>query len=331
MNIISPMPTGNGAYILHKNLQHAITHYQVCPYSPWWTLLPITLPYLCHLKSADLIHTTPDYGIFFNQKKIPHIVSFHSYVLDALTHQYSGRLQRLHHSTDLKWFTQASLKRATQVTSVSQFTANLVRNDLAYHDDIRVIYNGVDIHRFVPRKRSAKTPIKVLFAGNLTRRKGADLLPDIAQKLDKDIHILYTSGLRAHKRFSVSPVLKALGVIPYDNMPALYQEIDILLFPTVREGFGLVAAEAMACGVPVVATNCSSLPEIVVDGKSGFLCELGNAADFAEKINILAQSPELRQKMGEFNRERVERLFTEERMIQEYQQLFEEVMDTHHE
>ncbi|MCK5716706.1 MAG: glycosyltransferase, partial [Thiomargarita sp.] len=85
------------------------------------------------------------------------------------------------------------------------------------------------------------------------------------------------------------------------------------------------------CGVPVVATNCSSLPEIVVDGKSGFLCELGNAADFAEKINILAQSPELRQKMGEFNRERVERLFTEERMIQEYQQLFEEVMDTHHE
>jgi glycosyltransferase involved in cell wall biosynthesis len=100
------------------------------------------------------------------------------------------------------------------------------------------------------------------------------------------------------------------------------------LFPTVREGFGLVAAEAMACGLPVVATNCSSLPEIVVDGKGGFLCELGNAEEFAEKINLLANSPELRREMGEFNRARVETLFTEERMIKEYQQLFEEVMDS---
>ena len=327
MNIISPMASGNGAYIIHQNLQQTIKNYQVCNYNPWWTLLPITLPYLCQLKSADIIHTTPDYGIFFYNKKIPQIISFHGYALDSFLRQYSGMLQKIHCATDLKWFTQASLQRASKVTSVSQFTADLVRKDLAYHGEIKVIYNGVDINRFFPKKRLPQTPIKVLFAGNLTRRKGADLLPKIAKKLKPGIRILYTSGLRQHTSLANFPNLQALGSIPYNKMPVLYQDIDILLFPTVREGFGLVAAEAMACGLPVVATNCSSLPEILIDGKSGFLCELGNADDFAEKINLLADSLELRKEMGEFNRARVESLFTEKRMIKEYQQLFEEVMD----
>ena len=57
---------------------------------------------------------------------------------------------------------------------------------------------------------------------------------------------------------------------PYDAMPALYRDVDMLLYPTVREGFGLSVAEAMASGLPVVATDCSSIPELMEDGKGGF-------------------------------------------------------------
>ncbi len=328
MKIISPVTTGNGAYVVHKNLERTIKNYHVCSYNPWWTVLPIILPHVCQLKKADIIHTTPDYGLFFSKPNIPLILTWHNYILDAFMRRYSGSIQRLHYATDLKWFTQISLQRATKMTSVSLFTANLVRQDLNYQAEIKVIYNGVDTSQFTPRKKPMKKALKVLFAGNLTRRKGVDLLPKIATRVQSHIRILYTSGLRTQKILSESPILKNLGYIPYENMPALYQEVDILLFPTVREGFALVVLEAMACGLPVIATNCSSLPEIVINGKGGFLCELGHADDFAEKINLLANSPKLCLEMGEFNRARVETLFTETRMMVEYQRLFEEVMDT---
>ena len=58
-------------------------------------------------------------------------------------------------------------------------------------------------------------------------------------------------------------------------MPERYGSMDILLMPSVREGFGLSIAEAMACGLPVVATNCSAIPELIDDGKGGFLCPPG--------------------------------------------------------
>ena len=60
--------------------------------------------------------------------------------------------------------------------------------------------------------------------------------------------------------------------------------------------------EDMASGLPVVASNCSSLPEQIDEGKGGFLCPVGNIHAFAEKINILADSPPLRKEMGKYNR-----------------------------
>jgi glycosyltransferase involved in cell wall biosynthesis len=110
-------------------------------------------------------------------------------------------------------------------------------------------------------------------------------------------------------------------------MPNRYRQMDILLMPTVREGFGLAVAEAMACGLPVVASNCSSIPELIDDGKGGFLCPIGDVKAFAEKINLLAESPGLRKEMGQYNRARIEKKFTLERMVKEYQKVFSEVLD----
>lgn len=120
--------------------------------------------------------------------------------------------------------------------------------------------------------------------------------------------------------------LKNLGRLAFDEMPDLYRSADILLFPTVREGFGLAAAEAMACGLPVVATDCSALPELIDEGKGGYLCPVGDVADFAEKINFLAENPGLRHEMGQYNRAKVEEKFTLDRMIKQYRELFEEVL-----
>jgi len=76
----------------------------------------------------------------------------------------------------------------------------------------------------------------------------------------------------------------------------------------------------------VVATNCSSLPELIDEGQGGFLCGLGNVDDFAAKINLLADNEALRQEMGAYNRAKVEDMFTLSRMVAGYSELFEEVL-----
>lgn len=324
--IISPMPTGNGAYILHKMIDAKIENYRVHGYNPYLTLFPPVLPFLTRAEKPLAVHTTPDYGLFFAGKGVPLVLTVHHLVLDRYMQKYSTLPQRIHYKTNLRWFTKASLKMADVVTCVSRFTAEMVNRELNYQKPIKVIYNGINAGRFIPSKDTRHSGVKVLFSGNPTKRKGCQWLPAIAEKLSDGVTINYTRGLRAnHVRLRAKNV-KSLGRIPPKDMPSVYQMSDILLSPTVREGFGLAVAEAMACGLPVVASNCSSIPELVDHGKGGFLCSVGDVEAFAERINILADSPRLRREMGEYNRAKVEKMFTVERMVNEYKDLFEEVL-----
>ena len=330
MNIASPMPTGNGAYVVHKLLERDIDGYRVCKFNPYWTLIPPSLYGLCRegLRWADLIHVAPDHAPFFRNKGKPQVITFHNLVLDDYMQQYSSISQRIHYRTDLRWCIKAALKRASRVTSVSRFTADLVRKELGYKGKIHVITNGVDAESFAPGagRGLLAREVRVLFAGNLTRRKGADLLPGIAQHLNKNISILCTSGLRSRTKLVQSAQLQQLGPVLYKDMPDLYRSVDLLLMPTVREGFPLVVTEAMASGLPVIATNCSSLPELIDEGKGGYLCSQGDIQGFAEKINLLAESAQLRKEMGEYNREKVERLLRLETMMQAYRDTFSDVL-----
>lgn len=327
MSIISPMGRGNGAYVLHKMLEAHIKGYRVYDYDPRWEYCPLAFPFFFRNEKPSLIHTTPDYGVLFRRSRIPLVLTVHHLVLDSFMQQYSSWAQRIHYKTDLRFFSSLSIKRADAVTAVSAFTANMVRDELGYRGSIRIIYNGIDTEKFSPGQCSnQRKNIRVLFAGNLSRRKGVNLLPAIAARLSPNIEIVYTRGLRGGFDLPDLPNLKNLGKIDFQEMPALYRNCDILLFPSVREGFGLVPAEAMACGRPVVATDCSSLPELIDDGKGGFLCPLGNVDAFAGKINFLAENSQLRREMGDYNRAKVEKLFTLDRMISQYRDLFDEVL-----
>jgi glycosyltransferase involved in cell wall biosynthesis len=327
MQIQSPIASGNGAYIIHRLLAENLKNYHLCPYNPWLTAFPPALYAICRQGNPDIIHTTPDYSIFNNRKKTPLVLTFHNYVLDKFMAPYSSTLQRLHYATDLRFLTRKALRKATVLTAVSRFIADLVTDDMDVTKEIRVIYNGIDENHFTPREPARNRKIRVLFSGNLSRRKGANLLPEIARGLSPGIEIVYTTGLRATRKLPDHPALKNAGSIPYSEMPGLYNSADILVFPSVREGFGLAAAEAMACGLPVVATNCSALPELVDHEKGGMLCAPGDAVAFANSINKLAEAASLRREMGEYNRAKVEKQFTVSRMVQAYSDLFEEILD----
>ena len=328
MKIISPVVTGSGAYVVHSLLERRVPGYRVSSYHPYWALFPFALSRAVSTRSADLIHTTPDHAKYFYLKSVPLVITFHGYVLDGQMQPYCSWLTNIYHLTALRYWIRSAIKMAHTVTAVSRFTANLVQQDLNISQPVNVIYNGVDVNHFTPKTSlgSDTKKIRVLFSGNLTRRKGAHWLPSIAKKLRKDVHIFYTQGLRTRRSLNSNSNLQSIGAVPFKDMPSHYRRMDVLLMPSVREGFGLVIAEAMACGLPVVASNCSAIPELVDNGKGGFLCPVGDVEAFSEKINLLSDSPKLRREMGEYNRAKVEKMFTLDRMGKEYQELFENVL-----
>ena len=327
MKIISPISSGNGACIVHQMLEKNISDYRVIQYNPYLTLIPPLLYFTGRNNRADIIHTPPDYAIYHQRRNVPMVLTFHGYVLDSYIRKYSNLMQSLHYQTDLLFNTKLAVSNAKIITAVSQYIADIVSTELNPDQEIRTIYNGIDASLFLPSRSYGKNNgnrFKVLLGGHFSTKKGSHWVEKILHKLDGNISISYTTGLGSSRKYPPHPRLTCLGSIPHSEMPSLYKQFDLLLFPTVREGFGLFVAEAMSCGLPIVATNCSSLPELVVHGKGGYLCELGDVADFADKIIQLAENPVLRRQMGEFNRTRIEKKFLLERMIKEYTEVFEE-------
>ena len=323
--IVSPMPLGSGAIVVHRLLAQAIAGYRVVPYNPWWTLVPPALRRF-RPSRARLVHTAADYGALLAPAGVPLVATFHNYVLDPGLRRYSSWAQALHYRTDLRWYTRRSLRRAAVVTAVSTATAELVREDLGFGGEIVVIPNGVDATRFSPAPQAQeRDTVRVLFAGNPSQRKGFQWLPDIAQRLDPNVELWCATGLAGSRASQAHPRLRMLGPQPHGRMPDLYRSVDILLLPSVREGMSLAALEAMASGLPLVATDVGSMPELVADGEGGYLCPLGDGAAFAERINLLARAPGERRRMGQRNRERTLAMFTEERMVQGYRDAFARV------
>ena len=332
LKILSPVPTGSGVEVLHRSLAAGIPGYQLRTYSPWWSLLPPALS-LFSGREADVIHAGADYGAVLARDGVPLVATLHGYTSDRFMRAFSSRLQYFHYRTDLRLLSRMTLARANVVVAISRFIGDLVRRDLGIDPPLRTIYNGVDHKRFVPSntKRTA-TPFRILFCGNLKRLKRAHLLPQLADALDERFEIHYTAGL-AEGRLSTAAVasggarLRPLGRIEHTAMPSVYQSMDALFMPSVREGFGLCVAEAMACGLPVVACRESAMPELVKPGHGGMLCAIDDVPAYAAALRQLAGDRELTTRMGEFNRARVEQMFTLERMVREYRELFEAVSD----
>jgi glycosyltransferase involved in cell wall biosynthesis len=199
------------------------------------------------------------------------------------------------------------------------------------YTDAHLVYVGIDEKLFSPSSPETdvmdipKAKNVLFFAGNLSRRKGADLLPAIMNQLGDEYLLLVASGQKQGSVYGCSNIIN-LGKLPLDQMVVTYNLCDIFLTPSRLEGFGLSVAEAMACGKPVVATDSSSLPELVMDGRGGFLCRMDDVKDFADKIRHLAADEDLRKEMGTFNRKRIEEKFTTEKMTEKYLRIYHSLL-----
>jgi glycosyltransferase involved in cell wall biosynthesis len=100
------------------------------------------------------------------------------------------------------------------------------------------------------------------------------------------------------------------------DVPAILHDVDVLVLPSEAEGLGLVLLEAMAAGKPVVASAVGGIPEIVIDGETGFLVQPGSPGALAERICSLLEDPQLAARMGEHGLQRQRRMFSADSMVE---------------
>ena len=110
-----------------------------------------------------------------------------------------------------------------------------------------------------------------------------------------------------------------------EDVQELLAACDVFLMPSLWEGFGLVLLEAMAQGLPVLASRVSAIPEVVVDGETGILAPARDVPAFRDGLLSLLRDPGLARHMGEQGRSRLEACFGEERMVQETLALYREL------
>lgn len=322
----SVMAYGNGAHIVHAELADALPSYQLRGCNPYLAAIPgLPHPGLRRwLADTPIVHLPADYGHVPLPSNSMRVITFHNFYLDPENMARSSLAQRLFYRHVLRRSVIAATGSAHRIVVVSRFLADCVRrHGLAKNTPVEVIYNGIDTQRFHPAENPDQNrPLRVLFVGNPSRRKGFHLLSALAEHLPHGVELAFTTGLRNEQVQAIHPRLISLGHAPYSEMHRLYQQSDILLFPTYLEGFGLCVAEAMACGLPVVSTNCSAIPELIEHGRGGFLVEPGDFASMLKRILQLLADAELRNDMGQWNRARAIRDFARPRMLNEYQELF---------
>jgi D-inositol-3-phosphate glycosyltransferase len=191
---------------------------------------------------------------------------------------------------------------------------------------IEVIPLGVDLDRFRPRDRAeARQALGIgdsdrilLAVGRIQPLKGLDILVRALAELTdrRGVRLLVVGGdtqaapeiarLEGIARdVGVADAVEFVGPVAHDALPRYYNAADVVVVPSFYESFGLVAVEAMASGVPVVASRVGGLPSTVADGRTGYLIPWRCPEPFAEKIELLLRNEPLRAALGAAGVERM--------------------------
>jgi glycogen synthase len=259
------------------------------------------------------------------------------------------------------WIEKTAIEMADAVIAVSEGTKQDVLEHFQVSEDkITVIYNGINLQEY-RKVNTTKVLDKygiqhdqpfVLFVGRITKQKGIIHLVNAIEHIDPSTQVVLCAGApdtpEIAKEMEVAVaavqqhrdnVIWIAEMLDKPSVIELYSQAAVFCCPSIYEPFGIINIEAMACHCPVVASAVGGIKEVVIPGETGLLIPVKQqktapfepvdpkrfAKDLAEGVNTLIKDPELRTKMGENSRRRVEQHFDWKSIAQKTNELYNKI------
>jgi len=320
-----------------------VSNYPLFEYPPYDLALASRTAEVAELYKLDLLHV---------HYAIPHAVSA-QLAREMLRGQgISLPFITTLHGTDITLvgldrsylpITKFGIEQSDGITSISRYLKEETERAFSITRPIEVIRNFVNCDVYMRRpevyernRQKYAAPEEALFV-HLSNFRPVKRATDVVHTFAK-----VTRGLPARlmligdgpdtseaERLAVSYGIKNrihfLG--KQDSVENLLSLADLMLMPSEMESFGLAALEAMACGVPVIATRVGGVPDVVRDGVDGYLVDVGDAASLGERLADLANDPAMREEMGREGRERVLERYAVSRLVDDIDKLYRELLD----
>jgi glycosyltransferase involved in cell wall biosynthesis len=237
----------------------------------------------------------------------------------------------------LRW----TLRSATALTAITEDCRRHALRAGAPESSIRIVFNGTDLRRFNPEPDANDLPARqfgphmVFACRQLFPRKGIRFLIEAAARIKPrfpDLKVVIAGDgferpeLEARaQRLGIGADVTFLGWVPNTALPPYYRAAALSVIPSLEEGFGIPAAEAMGCETAVVATDAGGLPEVVEHEVTGLVVPRGDVDALASAMESLLVDPARRRRMGVAGRERALRLFDWDRTAEQFEQLYRDI------
>ena len=256
------------------------------------------------------------------------LMHFHGGDLDESLQGLSPLLRRM---------IEATLRRSNCLIAITRHTEAYLR-EIAAPERVAYLANFLDLTDFqadfasAPDRARREGPLRVLFVGWMLEAKG---VPELLEAASRFPEVHFTLIGHHHSDFveRIADEIEAardhvtvLEPLPREQLLGLYRDADVFVLPTRREGFPIVVLEAMASGLPVVATPVGAIPDAIRDGEDGLIIPVGDAGALTEALRRLLVDPDLRRHMGESGRRRVEEVYSREVVIRQLEELYRSLL-----
>ncbi|KKP68355.1 MAG: Glycosyl transferase group 1 [Candidatus Moranbacteria bacterium GW2011_GWE1_35_17] len=325
---IYKVPIGKNSNNLHFQSQKDLIVYA-------WRAL-ILANKLIKKNKYDLTHsffTVPCGAIslwFKLTKKIPFVISLRGSDVPG----YSERFKFIY--TILKPLIKLIWKKSSTVVSNSRGLRDLAL-ETNKHQKVDIIFNGIDLDDFCPNEslRAKDRFIITIGATRITARKGTNYLVEalgiLAPKYPNLLLRILGDGdeknnlIDLTKKMKLENFVQFLGRIPREETAPYYQEASLFVLPSLNEGMSNAMLEALASGLPILATQTGGTEELVEDGINGFVIKMKDPKDLADKIEMILKDDGLRVQMGLASRKKAQEM-SWKNVAQKYFELYEEIV-----
>ena len=315
-----------------------VIHYPLFEYPPYSLSLASKMAEIIEYQNLDIMHV---------HYAIPHATS--AYLAKQILADHSFKFVTTLHGTDITLLggdpsflkiTKFSIEQSDGVTAVSHFLRNKTIDVFETKKEINVIPNfvpfkieGTDYSQEIRRCFARDDESIIIHISNFRPLKRVtDIVPIIKQvsRKHKIKMLMVGDGPERYKaeeqcrKDNLGDKVTFLG--KQDNIAQLLMLSDIALIPSASESFGLVALEAMACGIPVVSTNAGGLPEVNLNGETGYTVNVGDIDHFIEVVDQLLADKILAKTLGDQGRKRAHDEFSEEKIVPQYLDYYEKIL-----